>query len=476
MLNSQSMKTLHVCNVANMAYGFSKLLMKVGSSAEVHCNNLAHIMSQPEWDDLDLDPEAFYDENNFYNNSLELNHYTRPFWYHSDTIWDHNNPIISKFARFIPYWLRVKIKPTYYRLWNRCLFIQTKLAGNEKKKFDLIERTKQIVELSHRYEQRWWVSAQDVMLYAQQVNWLFERRTESDILFGYMYAPITAFILNTNPFISVEIGTIRDIPFENSALGRLLALTYRSSPFLLITNPDGRDHAIKLGISPERFRFIPHPVDNTIYKPNDQIDIKAVRDELKINVEMDLVLFAPARQNWELKGNDKYLKAFAELISLGVKACLIIPGWGQEVARSKKLCKKLGIEKNVQWVKPMSEPRLIKYMQAADVVIDQFQLGVFGLITAKALSCGKPVLTSYNKKIHEWCFVNHPPLLVSSTPQEILNQLLMCVHDKNRLLELSALSREWILENYSNEIIVNALKQSMEFAKKFFNDDQTQHR
>src|SRR3974390_43610 len=108
MSKENHMKSLHVCNVANIAYGYSKLLIKAGSTAEVHCNNITHIMSQPEWDDLDLDPEVFADENNFYHNTLDLKHYKRPPWFHSDRLWAHDSPIIRKFAAYIPYWLRNK--------------------------------------------------------------------------------------------------------------------------------------------------------------------------------------------------------------------------------------------------------------------------------------------------------------------------------------------------------------------------------
>jgi glycosyltransferase involved in cell wall biosynthesis len=456
-----------------MAYGYSKILINAGKQAAVYCNNITHIMSQPEWDDLDLDPEGITDENNFYSHTLDLKDYKRPSWFHSDMIWTYNNPKISKLASYIPLGLRKKLKPAYYHLWNQSALLLAKWRKNTNE-FDLIMRAKQIEKMSQQYEQRWWVSKQDVMLYAQQAHWLFAKRTADDILFNYMYAPITAFILDSNPFVSIEIGTIRDIPFENSTLGKLLALSYRKSPYLLITNPDGREHALRLGISPERFQFIPHPIDNNLYKPIEENQQASLREQLNIPKDMDLVLFAPARQNWDVKGNDQYLHAFAELMKQKVKCCLIIPGWGQEVARSKKLCQKLGIEPNVRWVKPMSDLRLIKYMQAVDVVIDQFQLGVFGLITAKALACGKPVITSYDKKTHEWCFSNHPPLLAGSTSQEIFQHLFKCSQNKSSLLQYGNLSRQWILEHYSNELIVKTLTQAMALAKKFYNADKQQ--
>ena len=62
------------------------------------------------------------------------------------------------------------------------------------------------------------------------------------------------------------------------------------------------------------------------------------------------LLLAPARQNWRLKGNDRMFQGFAEALKAGADAVLLVPGWGQEVARSKALCRRLGIAERVAWL------------------------------------------------------------------------------------------------------------------------------
>ena len=87
----------------------------------------------------------------------------------------------------------------------------------------------------------------------------------------------------------------------------------------------------------------------------------------------------------------------------GVRAVLIVPGWGQEVERSQKLCRDLGIEERVSWIPAQSESLLVKYYRAADFILDQFGLAVFGLTTPKAMSCS---MASMNAASPGMCGMN----------------------------------------------------------------------
>ena len=42
------MKSLHLCNLANVAYGYAKILRAGGREADVRCHDIRHLMSQPE--------------------------------------------------------------------------------------------------------------------------------------------------------------------------------------------------------------------------------------------------------------------------------------------------------------------------------------------------------------------------------------------------------------------------------------------
>ena len=65
-------KTVHTSNIANVAYENCKILEQFGFPVELYCHDMTHIMSQPEWDDLDLDSKDFPDENNFYSHKADF--------------------------------------------------------------------------------------------------------------------------------------------------------------------------------------------------------------------------------------------------------------------------------------------------------------------------------------------------------------------------------------------------------------------
>jgi glycosyltransferase involved in cell wall biosynthesis len=246
---------------------------------------------------------------------------------------------------------------------------------------------------------------------------------------------------------------MRDLPFDGTPMGKMLALAYRLSDQVIITNPDVITQAKRLGL--ERYQFCPHPVDEDIFKPS--AAESSLRRDLKSQYDADHVLVAAARQNWAVKGNDRMFRAFAELIGRGIKAVLVIPGWGQEVTRSNELCKCLNISDRVAWIAPVSEPVLLKYFQAADLILDQFILGVFGLVTCKALSCGKTVLTSYDKPTHAWCFAEHPPLVDCRSEKEIFEAMFALLQAPHRIADIGQTARRWVQVHHSKAVVQRIL-------------------
>ena len=48
-------KQLHLANIANVAYGYAKMLREVGAAADVLCYDPTHILSLPMWVDGDFE-------------------------------------------------------------------------------------------------------------------------------------------------------------------------------------------------------------------------------------------------------------------------------------------------------------------------------------------------------------------------------------------------------------------------------------
>jgi glycosyltransferase involved in cell wall biosynthesis len=437
--------SLHICNLANVAYGNCKILKEAGSQVRLICHDIDHVMSQPEWDDQDLGLDDFPDENNFFDCRVPIK-LTRPDWYCRKDIGFYSKPHVKVLSRLLPRWLKEAIRPWYLRLVYRSV-----LPSESHQQADRHVENKEY-------------STSDALKFGPNVNWLESLSGEEEVVFAYVMAPVYTLLHHDRPYVAVEIGTMRDIPFEDSANGRMLRAAYREADYVLITNPDVKKQADILGL--QRYSFCPHPVDEDKFVPTRLPEFRTAL--LRHFPETDLIGVAPARQNWDLKGNYKYLDALRLLrFERGLKVSIVIPTWGQDIERSKAYATKIGVDSFVKWMPPVSETTLIKMYGNLDFVLDQFQLGVFGLITPKALSCGASVVTSYDRELHDWCFSEHPPILAASTAEEIANRIFSLV-STDRRAEISRSAREWFLRNHSKAVVRKVLLHAMGEAYKYF--------
>ncbi len=416
-------RELHLGNIANVAYGYCRLLRSADHQASLLCYDLDHPLSQPEWYDGDF-PTTDDEEEAFDPSDPRYEPFTPPDWYR-----------------------RIKSLDFYPK------------PGQEAGPWTLDDESiDTLVRFSRRYGKRWTVTRGDVMSYKPLVEVLANHFFDDcDVTFGYAYAAIPPLLYSLKPYVPVEIGTLRELPFEDSSLGRLLALAYRTAPHVIITNPDVRLAAEELGV--ENYTFVPHPVDCERWKPASAEE----KPSLHKAFGADHLLFAPARQNWRLKGNDKYFRAFAQLVKMHYKVKLIVTAWGQEVERSQKLVKELGVEDNVIWLNPVPEKTLTRFYQGVDLVLDQFgDCGTFGLITPKAMSCGVPVLISYKPEVHNWCYSEHPPLVSVNSEKEIFDWTLHYLVRSEERNELSRKVREWMVKHHSEKVIVERINKILE--------------
>ncbi len=472
-------KSIHICNIANVAYGYCKLLEQDEHQVKLICHDIHHLMSQPEWDDLELNPDDFPDENNFHNNTVDFGGYRRPDWYFSEDLVAFQSALGRLIApvliRVLPRWARHKMRvlafyarclPLACRRCLRALVPRQGTEDSQSESFQLLERAlrercRALAKKSSGFGPEWALKESDFLPYITHAKWLEHHLEGHDVICACVLSPIYAMILGTHPYVSIEIGTMREIPFDGTVTGKLLALAYRLSDYVLITNPDVKQQAEQLGL--KRYAFCPHPLDEEVYKPADGEN--EVRRRLKETFDADFILLAPARQNWFYKANDRMIRAFAKLLDSGVKAALLVPTWGQDIDKSQALARELGVDGKISWFKPLSERLLIKYMQAADVVLDQFKLGVFGLLSPKALACGKPVLTSYTPDVHTWCFDEHPPVVRCLETEEIFEALLNLANNPDECERVGRASRDWVLKHHSKTRIRTIMEEAMDQAQ-----------
>jgi glycosyltransferase involved in cell wall biosynthesis len=278
-----------------------------------------------------------------------------------------------------------------------------------------------------------------------------------DAVVGYATDGVLPLMCGKRPYFAYEHGTIRNIPFEPTAQGRLCALTYRMAERSLITNCDNIASAERLGLT--SYCFVPHPVNE---KHAGGTGHEQLRAELRRRLRADFVVFHPARQHWEArrhpdweKGNDVLIEGFARFVEeVDPNAAAVFVEWGQTVGESKELLRSRGVADRVLWIPPQSNCRMIDYVRASDLLADQFYLGAFGSTMPKALLHGCPAMLYLDEARHRWCLPEMPPLINAREPDEVFAGMRRLYESDEFRRELIERGRGWYERYHSNEVIV----------------------
>ena len=418
-------RVLHLGNVANNGYINAKLQRRVGVPADALCDEW-HMISQPEWEDAPLgpveDPLAPL---------MGTGGWHRPDWVLSPRRWDPR----AEQERWLHERVRLAIDGpalvARYPAFRRRYAPLRSILGHDLQIADLLRAGAWL----NRFERQFGRARQ-----------LFARY---DVVQAYGIHPILLLLAGGGrPFVSFEHGTLRELPFEDDWYGRLLSLAYRTTGKLIITNPDVIASARRLEL--DNTTFIPHPVDEEKYRP--------APSELRAQLEAegwDFVLVAPSRHDWEIKGTDRMLRGFAELVRNRPRALLLLFEWGLELDRSHELIRELRVDGNVRWSLPLPKLRLIDTYRGADLVLDQFEIGTFGAIAPEAMACGAPVLMAFEPEIHGWCFEELPPVVAARSAEEIGAALTRLAQDDGERARLGRAGREWVERYHGWRLVVD---------------------
>jgi glycosyltransferase involved in cell wall biosynthesis len=266
---------------------------------------------------------------------------------------------------------------------------------------------------------------------------------EYDLL--HLHPPSPIYLqFSSKPFVIHEAGWIRKLVIYDTPTERLGRRAYAKADCIVMTNPDTYELLAKLPY--RKAVFIPFIIDTDRYKPIGDVRKKE-----------GLLFFHPARQIWNVKGNDRLIRAFKKFISLGNKAKLRMVNWGEteDASRSVSLVRELGIERHVEWVQPYSKPDLIRVYSEADVVLDQFILGSGGTTLFEAMSCEVPVMIYLN----EWnmkCFGEMPPIVNVRTVDEIC-EAMVSLRDPSLRKRIGKKERQFVLKHNRPEVVGDQL-------------------
>ncbi len=429
-------KILFIGNIAQNGYLITKFLRKHALSADLLIYSYTHIMGQPEWEDAEINGNPPHWDVNW--KRYVKDKYHRPDWIYEIRARSYS-----------------KIYTLFAKLSKRQMYRYEENRIDDKYARELIllskERLKGINDPVSRLD------IEKAMNYCNYPGIPKGFLDQYDIIIGSgVDAVLPLLLAPKKKHIAFEHGTMRDLPFEKSFWGRLLALAYTQAHCCIITNPDCIVSARKMLLS--NYVFLPHPVD---YKYSRNTSEK---DNSIIKKNKDFRIFSPARHDWDIKGNEKILKAFADFISKteSSNSRLYLLEWGNDVDKSKRLINELKIDGYVLWKPVVCGQELSKMYQCCDVVLDQFILGVFGSITPQALACGKPVITSYSREKNGWAFKEPPPILKASNEKDIAISLFRLYCNSDQIYSIGKAGKAWYEKHHSPEYVSKRLKDLLE--------------
>ncbi len=274
-----------------------------------------------------------------------------------------------------------------------------------------------------------------------------------DVVQAYAIDPIIPILCGVERFAAYEHGTLRAIPFEDSARGRLCAFAYRRAPVVFVTNSDVLPAARRLGLGDDQLVFLPHAVDS------DRL-FQFAAQQADVRPPAEVTIYSPTRHDWVdgdvswSKGNDLFLRAAAALRDRYAFR-LVLADWGRDLPASKKLIDELELADQIEWVPPLRKRELWLRYLSSHVVVDQFTVSAIGGVTFEAMALGRRVITAVDAAQTAEFFGRTPPVLAAQTVAEIQAALERVLEDPDDEVGAGRAAREWFAERHSADRIVS---------------------
>ena len=264
-----------------------------------------------------------------------------------------------------------------------------------------------------------------------------------DIIHASTELPIFS-LFTGKPYLAMATGAdLYELAHENSLKGVLLRQAYKKARVVVFTGTFMNPSINKLRI--RNALFIPLLWDYTKFSPNRNIT----------NDSEKTIIFHPTNQDWNDKGNDKFLRAFVRLTKKFDNVHLILIKRGRDFESSMKILNNNYSQgKFTILPQTLAQKDLSEWYNKVDIVVDQFIVGSIGLIGQEAMACEKPVINYIDKELHEKWYGEIPPIINAHTEDEIYYSLLQLVNDRNMIRKIGAESRKWLLKHHNPDLII----------------------
>lgn len=291
------------------------------------------------------------------------------------------------------------------------------------------------------------VRQEDADIYQVVIPWWRELFEQFDVLLAYGDGPIYTLLSGCKSYAAYEHGTIRTLPFADTAQGRLIRDGYLAADRVFITNGDYVSASPRLEFAPGQAIYAPHAFDD---RAINQLAASHTRKPRERRGHAPVVrFFAPARQDWtrhdpiSCKANHLIFEAMELLVTSGHTNFEVeFVEWGQDLPASREQIALKGLESYTRWCRPLAKKDLWRRYLDADGVLDQFLIASLSGVSFEALAAGARVITLAGPDM-ETFFGEGPPVLGAGSAQEIAAAMLQVIQDPDDQDGVGARARDW---------------------------------
>lgn len=178
------------------------------------------------------------------------------------------------------------------------------------------------------------------------------------------------------------------------------------------------------------------------------------------NSNDNIVFFHPSNLDWgetdnkpgrnSFKNNHLFLNAFikaAKTLENTTSIVCHILDRGPDRHVAKSIISENDADRFFKWFPATNTVGLLEHFADADVVVDQFHLGIFGMTSMEAMAQAKPVMIYIDKNASRLVYDESPPAINCACEQEVYNSIIAWA-DKDKLSDLGANAEQWVRKNH----------------------------
>ncbi|MET0387886.1 MAG: glycosyltransferase [Polyangiales bacterium] len=238
-------------------------------------------------------------------------------------------------------------------------------------------------------------------------------------------------------------GTLERVIAQTSPRFRALVTTPLQAADAVITNSQALyDDCLGLGVTSERLHIVPNGVDLTMFGPADKHHSKRL-----LELDPERLMFLYCGNLREVKGVDLLAAAIPQLLAARPQLDFVFVGGGELLSRLRRELAGPIAARRVVLAGPKPQAEVVRYMQAADLLVLPSRSEARGNVILEALSCETPVAAARVGGIPELMRNTHGVLFEPESTAAITDALLDLSARPARLVQLGAAGGRFVRES-----------------------------